>query len=141
MRISRILLALVAATVATACGGDSNAPDSYLGRYALISVDGAPLPLKLIDQPSLTITVRDGALTLSTRSSYTGSLTVLVVVDGEALPPEPRSCSGSYQRSGNTFTFTSVAGGACSGVAGTGTLDGKTLTVEYEDGQTLVFRR
>jgi hypothetical protein len=145
MRFSRILLCLATAAVATlpatACT-DSNAPDrTGLGSYALVSVNGAPLPLTVIDQPTLKISVQDGALVLAANKSYTQTLGVLIVTDGVAAPIEHLSCTGSYARSGNTFTLTSMESDACSGVTATGTLDGNTLTVTDDQGEILVFRR
>ena len=133
--------AALATLAATGCS-DSNAPDnSHVGSYALVSVNGAPLPLTVIDQPSLKISVQDGALALAANKSYTQTLSVLIVTDGVAAPVEHLSCTGSYTKSGNTFTLTSVESADCSGVTATGTLSGNTLTVTDDSGETLVFRR
>lgn len=144
MRIHSTLLALATATlVATACGGDSTGPKplSHVGRYALISVDGAPLPLKLIDELTLKLTVTEGALTLNANNSFVQEVKVEVVENGVPAPTELLSCGGSYQRNGNSFTLTSTATDNCDAGTATGTLDNNTLTVADESGSTLVFRR
>jgi hypothetical protein len=143
MRFPRTLLSLVAATVvATACSGDSNAPDnSFVGSYGLISVNGEPLPITIIDQPGLTLTLSSGSMILNANNSFTQTITLATVVDGAAAPPEQLSCTGSYTRSGNSFTLTAPASDDCSGDTLTGTRDGNTLTFSDDTGETLVFRR
>ena len=143
MRIQRTLLTLVGATLlATGCSGDSNAPgSSYLGRYALVSLDGQPLPLTIINQPTLVVAIHDDTLTLNSNNSFTNATNVLSVVDGVATPIQHLSCTGTYTRSGNSFTLTTVESDACSGDTLTGTLDGNTLTLNEDTGEILVFRR
>jgi len=144
MRIHSTLLALAAAAVvATGCGGDSTAPKpvSHVGRYALISVDGAPLPLTLFDDPTLKLTVTEGALTLDASNAFTQEVKIEVVANGFPAPPELLSCGGTYKRNGNTLTFTSTATDQCDAGTATGTLNNNTLTIADESGSTLVFRR
>lgn len=143
MRISRRLMVfLSAALLAGACGGDANAPNSaFLGRYALILLDGQPLPLTIIDQPSLVVAIHDDTLTLNANKSFTNAVNLSSIVDGVAAPLQHLSCTGTYTRSGNSFTLTTVASEDCSGDTLTGTLDGNTLTVQEDTGEILVFRR
>jgi hypothetical protein len=145
MRIPRTIrtLALAAATAlaAGACS-DSNAPTkSFVGSYALISVNGETLPLSIIDQPSLRVTLESGSLLLSANNTFTETVTLGGVVDGVTQPPEQLSCSGTYTRSGDKFTLTAPASESCSGDTLNGTLDGTTLTFTDDTGETLVFRR
>lgn len=143
MRIHSTLFALVtAAVVATGCGGDSNAPNplAHVGRYALISVDGATLPLVLYDQPALKLTVTEGALTMNANNTFTEDVHIEVIADGFPAPPELLSCGGTYQKNGNSFTMTSTGSANCDAGTATGTLSNNTLTVTDQN-QTLVFRR
>lgn len=143
MRIHSTLLALAtAAVVATGCGGDSTGPNplSHLGRYALISVDGAQLPLTLFDDPTLKLTVTEGSLTLDA-NTFTQEVKIDVVANGFPAPPELLSCGGTYKRNGNTLTFTSTATDECDAGTATGTLNNNTITIADESGSTLVFRR
>lgn len=142
MRFTTTVLALAtAALLATSCS-DSNGPTaSHVGRYELVSVDGQPLPLALIDDPGLKLTLTEGALTLNANSTFTQEVTIDVVANGFPGPPERLGCSGTYRRSGNTLTMTGRETEDCSGTTATGMLDGNTLTVSDDQGETLVFRR
>jgi hypothetical protein len=143
MRFPRTLLPLVAATlVATACSGDSNAPDnSHVGSYALVSVDNEPLPITLYDDGSVMVALTEGTLALNANNSFTQGITLNGSIDGEAGPPEHLSCSGTYTHSGNSFTLTSVESEGCSGATLTGTRDGNTLTFVDDTGERLIFSR
>jgi hypothetical protein len=143
MRLSGMLPALVAAALAaTACSGDSNAPDnSFIGSYGLVSVDGDPLPITIIDQPGLTVTLSAGALRLDRNDSFTQTSTLVTVVDGVPRTPELLSCTGHSARSGNSFTLTAPRSSSCTGDTLTGTRDGNMLTFSDTTGETLVFRR
>jgi hypothetical protein len=143
MRIHATLVALAtAAVVVTGCGGDSTSPKpvSHVGRYALISVDGATLPLVLYDQPALKLTVTEGALTLNADNTFIEEVHIDVVANGFPAPPELLSCSGTYHKNGNSFTMTSTATTNCDAGTVTGTLNNNTLTVAGPN-ETLVFRR
>ena len=142
-RTRTILTAMAMALVATGCGGDSTGPKelAWVGRYGLISVDGQTLPLTLLDAPTLTLTLTEGALTLNANSTFTQEVTVAVVANGFPSPAQRLSCGGSYTRSGNTFTLTGNETLQCSGMTATGVLNGNTFTVSDDQGETLVFRR
>jgi hypothetical protein len=143
MRIRSTLGAIaLAAAVTAGCGGDGNgtSPLGYLGRYGLVSVDGAVLPLTVYDTPTLKLTVTSGATTLNADNTFVEDIHIDVVANGFPGAPEVGTCTGTFQRSGNTVTMTSVASETCVGGTSTGMLNGKTLTVDI-DGSTLVFRR
>ena len=142
MRFMTTVLALAATALLAAGCSDSNAPDtSHVGRYRLESLDGQPLPLTLLDDASLTLTLTEGALTLNANSTFTQDVTIDVVANGFPSAPERLSCSGTYRRSGNSFTMTGRETEECSGMTATGVLDGDTFTVSDDQGETLVFRR
>lgn len=142
MRSYATVLALAATLVAaTGCGGDSNAPDmSHVGRYAMVSIEGDPLPVTIFDMPGYMLELTDGSLTLNANNSSVESITTVETVDGTMGQPESVSCSGTYTRRGNTVTLTTPQTEACAGERVTGTLSGRTLTVDY-DGTTVVFSR
>lgn len=144
MRFPRTILRFALAVAALAASGcsDSNAPNkSFVGSYALISVNGATLPLSIIDQPTLRVTLESGSLLLSANKTFTETITLGGVVDGVTQPSEQLSCSGSYTQSGDKFTLTAPQSESCSGDTLNGTLDGTTLTFSDDTGETLVFRR
>lgn len=141
MRITTTLLVAATALLAAGCH-DSNAPaPSHVGRYGLVSVNGEPIPLKIIDDPTLTVTLTDGALTLNANSTFTQDVTLAVAANGFPSTPQRLSCGGTYTRSENTFALTGTATEECSAMTATGVLDGNTLTVSDDQGETLVFRR
>ena len=143
MRTRTTLLAVATmALLAAGCGGDSTGPNGLLfaGRYGLVSVDGATLPLTLYEDQTLKLTVTEGALTLNTNNRFVEEVRSDVEANGFPAPPELLTCNGTFQRSGNSFTMTSTASENCDASTATGTLSGKTLTVN-DQGQVLVFRR
>ena len=135
-----LLAAATVALLASGCGGDSTGPLIYAGRYGLVSVDGGTLPLTLYEDQTLKLTVTDGALTLNTNNSFVEEVRIDVEANGFPAPPELLTCNGTFQRAGNSFTLTSTASDNCDASTATGTLSGKTLTVN-DQGQVLVFRR
>lgn len=141
-RIRTFLAAAAMALIAAGCS-DSTGPNAlaFLGRYRLVSLDGATLPLTLVDVPALKVTLTEGALTLNANSTFAQEVTLDVVANGFPAAPERLSCGGTYRRSGNTFTMTGNETEECSGMTATGVLDGNTLTVSDDQGETLVFRR
>lgn len=143
MRIrSALLLLSAAASLAGAGCGDSTGPKAlnFTGRYPLVSVDGATLPLVLYDDPTLKLTLTEGALTLNANATFTEDVRIDVVANGFPSAPELLSCGGSYERNGNSFTLTGTATENCDASTATGTLSGRTLTVD-DQGQILVFQR
>ena len=141
-RTTTLLTAAAMALIATGCS-DSTAPKAlaHVGRYGLVSVDGETLPLTLVDDPTLRLTLTEGALTLNANSTFTQEVTLDVVANGFPAAPERLSCGGTYRREGNTFTMTGNETANCSGITATGVLDGNTMTVSDDQGETLVFRR
>ena len=141
-RTTTLLAAAAMALIAAGCS-DSTAPKelAHVGRYGLVSVDGETLPLTLVDDPTLRLTLTEGALTLNANSTFTQEVTVAVVANGFPSPAQRLSCGGSYTRSGNTFTLTGTETLQCSGMTATGVLNGNTFTVSDDQGETLVFRR
>lgn len=136
-------VAALAATLlaATGCGSDSNAPDmSHVGLYDMASIDGDPLPATIFDMPGYTIQATQGSLALNANNTFVESITTIETVDGTQGPLESVSCLGSYTRSGSTITLTTPETDSCIGQRVTGTLSGRTVTVDY-DGTTIVFSR
>ena len=142
MRRSPALVAAVTAlSFAIAGCGDGNGPDtSHVGVYDMVSVDGDPLPVTVVDEPGYTLEVHDGSMTLNANNSFVESLTLVETNDGVAAPGETIACTGRYTRRGNTITLTTPESDSCSGETAIGTLSGNTLTVDYS-GTTVVFSR
>ena len=139
---SIVLVAAAALSFAIAgCGGDATGPDTNpVGLYDMVSVDGDPLPVTLIDTPGYTLQVTQGSLDLMANYRFVESITTAETVDGVLGPIESTSCLGSYSRSGSTITLTTPETDVCAGQRVTGTLSGTSLTVDY-DGTVVVFQR
>lgn len=142
MRKSATAVALTAIGLAVAaCGNDSNAPDtSHVGAYEMVSVDGKPLPVTVIDEPGYMLQVTQGSLTLNPGTTFVEELTSIETIDGTMGPLESVVCLGSYTRKGSTITLTTPETDICFGQRVTGALSGTTITVDY-GGTTIVYRR
>jgi hypothetical protein len=143
MRRTTTLLAAAAMAIITTGCTDSTGPDilARVGRYRLVSVNGEPLPLTLVGDVTFRVTLTDGGLRLNANSTFTQDVTLDVASTGLPAAPKRLVCGGTYRRSGNAFTMTGNETEDCSGMTATGVLDGNTLTVSDDQGETLVFRR
>jgi hypothetical protein len=141
MRAKSAIAGLAAAALLLAGCGDSNAPDnSHVGHYAMVSVDGDPLPITVEDTPGFAVTLFSGELVLNANKTFVQSVTVAFTVFGEPEPPETLSCGGRYERRGSTLTMTSTGNENCEAGTLTGTLSGNQVTVVAE-GSEIIFRR
>jgi hypothetical protein len=142
MRINGTLAAIAAlAVIATGCG-DSTGPKTpeFVGRYGLVTLDGATLPLVLYDDQTIKLTLTGAAITLDAKNTFTEEVRIAVETNGFPAPSQQLTCNGTFERSGNNFTMTSTESDECDASTATGVLDGNTLTVD-DQGQVLVFRR
>ncbi len=108
------------------CGDSPFTPEGVAGVYALVSVDGQPLPADGVSAGSLTL-LEAGTFSLS------------VTFEGGG---DPLTGGGTYTLTGsNTIQFTS--GGQDIFDDFTGILDGNEITVDENDPDdpTLVFRK
>ena len=144
MLFRRTVLTLVAALVATACGKsgkDATAPDtSYVGSYSLASIDGDPVPLILVFQPSLIVTLESGSLALDANQIFTETTTRRSIVAGVTQPAQQLICRGTYVKIDNILTLTAL-GPDCVGTTLLGTFDGDSVAITDGSGEKLVFRR
>lgn len=139
----RALAALAAGTgilmVASACGDDSTGPgtvqESVVGTWTLTSVNGSALPYTVEQSGANKIEVMSDVLTVGAGGAFTQLTTVRITQNGvvttQSLPD-----AGTYTVSGTAVTFRFDSDGS----SGTGTLNGKTLTVAAE-GLSLVYAK
>ena len=142
MRLLRTtILSLTLTATLIGCGGDdSNAPSaSHVGTYRLSTVGGSPVPVT-VAVGTEQVVVQSGRITLDASRSFVQETTVQVTIGGFIPVVQTVECSGSYQLSGTTITFTGLSGEFCEGGSETGTLSGNTLTVTLE-GFSAVFTR
>lgn len=108
----RNVLAALALIVAVGCGDSGTGPGvrSVVGTYALVAVDGDPLPQDLFGSQLMS-----GTLELRSNNSFTATT---VYDDGTETE------SGTYAHSGNSITLTTSEGSVPA------TYDGTTIVVD-----------
>ena len=123
-RAAAVALAALVALSAAGCGNDNNStgPPVSLGTYALVSVNGAPLPFTVPNTGSNTIVVQSATLALTEVGTY--SATVQGTTNGQST--SVLSDEGNFTQSGNVVTFHSTR---LTAVAYTGVSSGNTLTI------------
>lgn len=144
--IPALALALFAGT--SACSDDDVlGPNGVQGTYELVSVNDEPLPAVLEEEEgnevTFTFQVTQGSLTLTPSGeaggTYTVSLTIEILVNGEVWQESTQDESGTYTVSGNAITFLDEAGEVH------GTVDGNQITVTFPGSEfgpiVLVFAR
>lgn len=131
----RTLIALVLLAFAAACG-DATAPDnSYIGTYALRSIDGEVVPITVYDDGTESARVTGGSLILNEDGSFTTSLDITYSIGGQ-VQNESEWSGGTFRRSGRSFTLTDALGDSY-----VATWDGAD-TMTIDDGAVVVvFRR
>ncbi len=128
----RFILVLLACT---ACGGKDPAAvtpaGDEVGSYALVSLNGAALPATVAEGGTQMV-VRSGSLTLQQGGKLLSDVSFRVGTDSTW---RSNPLTGTYQRQGNTLTFSYSNGGAM-----TSTLAGSELQFVNE-GVTWHFRK
>lgn len=92
-----------------ACGSDKKSvtgPTDVVGTYSLATIDGSPLPYTVPNNPTNTIVIQSGTVTLGSDNSYTIGGTG--TSDG-GDPQQVVADAGTYAFSGSTVTFTSTS--------------------------------
>jgi hypothetical protein len=99
---------LFAALVAVACGGDSTSPTATLsaGTYTLKSIAGRPLPV-VLGQGSPSLAIVADSLTIANDEAWSEVTAVQVTQNGQTMT-NVTDDNGTWVRSGNTLTLTSV---------------------------------
>jgi len=139
MYISAIARRTVVATLlgalltSGACGGDSpTAPETISGTFTLRSLDGAPLPVVLLQgDPALTL-VGD-TLVMNGNSTYRTAV-VLQETSGGQTTTTVEASSGTYVRSGSSLTLTDGQ----DGTSVAGAIQGASIVIT-DQGSTYVF--
>jgi hypothetical protein len=119
-----VALAALLALGAAGCGNDngSTGPPVSLGTYALVSVNGAPLPFTVPNTGDDTVVVQSATLTLTALQTYTVSAQGVRNHEPQAV----LSDQGTYTQSGDRVTFQSAE---FTSFAYAGTTKGDTLTI------------
>jgi hypothetical protein len=124
---------LILGTVAAAC--DSTAPgNAHVGTYALVTINGAPLPQNHSVDGSTQVV--GGAVTLEGNGHFRDSTELLIVANGTELSLVG---AGAYQRNGDVITFVPFAGDH--DYAMTFSSADLTLTQEVSPGRVYVYKR
>jgi hypothetical protein len=101
-----------------------------VGVYALISVNGRPVPTSLSHEGA-TLGVRSGAFTINADGTCSSKITFVPPSGTEAI----REVSATYNSDGSKLTMQWKGAGTT-----VGTIDGNTFSMENED-MVLVYRK
>jgi heat shock protein HslJ len=145
-RTIKSFLTLAAVTMFSACS-DSSGPNgsngAVIGSYTLISINGLAVPVVINVDQFGTFRISSGNLTLSANNTFTSSVVFEQTPVGGQPMPSTETCTGTYQVTGNSITFTESGSTNtnCSGQFN-GTWDGSdTLTVALDVAVQAVFRK
>lgn len=132
------LQAGILAVTLTACSSDAAGPDldALVGQYALISIDGQPLPV-IVDQQGEDIAeVTVGTVTLDGDGTF-GDVTELRITESGVVTTEVDATEGTWTLVGTTVTFSP------SDQSGnyTMTWNGQDRLTQLFQGFTLVYER
>ena len=136
LRTAPFFLALLAAT---ACGGDSGTNPANAGiggRYELRTVDGSPVPGTLV-LDGVSATVDAGHIQITEPNSFSASLTVTTADAATGLSfTVTVPIAGTWTRDDSDIRLITTDGRTYPGTIGNG-----QLTLTFDDGVVLVFRR
>lgn len=133
-RFIALLLLAIAPAIVTGCGSDNptDPTASIAGTYALASVDGAPLPIIVLEgNPRLEV-VSDH-ITLAAGGTLTRNIVFRFTQDGVAST-QSEVDRGTFTVSGSTVNLL-MSGGTFAGA-----VSDNTITIVSE-GSTLIYRR
>lgn len=137
------LITLAAVTLIAACS-DSTGPNADVtGSYDLVTLNGSGLPIVVSFDPTSTLRITGGNVTLNSNNTFTSSGSYQETFANGQTTTGTEACDGTYTRNGNSITFTevTVANTNCGGVYN-GTWDGNdTITVAFDATIQAVFRR
>jgi hypothetical protein len=141
-RAARVLV--VVAQLFAACSNDPTSPDTagrFAGTYSLVTINGLRLPATLQPpSPAPSITVIDGTFVLSVNGGFSFSSNWQETAAG-VTTPRSASCTGTWTRNGNDFSFVEHVSVDCGG-SYTGTWDGANgITVAFANSLQAVFKR
>jgi hypothetical protein len=148
----RVLVSFVGLVVLAACGSDSStspggssSPGSPVGAYALTTINAKALPASIISDPSYSIEITAGSLSLTSDGRYKSLTTTRETVAGHASlyldsvmgtwTQTPAGSSTIVFTSDSTFGKTTQSGTFASGqvtVKQKADLTSDTLTIVYK---------
>ena len=127
-----LTIILAVGLVMTACNTQKSASKNtdIAGEYALISVDGKPVPTE-VSHEGATLQVRSGTFTINADGTC-GTQTIFIPPSGEEVK---RDVTATYTRDGSTLEMTWKGAGKT-----VGTIQGNTFTMDNE-GIIFIFRK
>jgi uncharacterized lipoprotein YbaY len=123
---------LAIASLALAACSDSMGPESAVGRYELVSIDGEPLPYVLSEVFDDKIEITAGHMQLNADLTCSGSLTIENTTEGQVTPnTQTNTCTWTLTGTAIDFEYPDAP-------PLPGSLFDRTLTV-VSQGLVLVF--
>ena len=125
---------VAAALVVLAACTDSTGPNSHIGSYTLLRINGQSLPQVIDQDASSTLEVTGGVVTLDSDGTFTDRIDFRFTT-ATSVETDSDIATGFYTITGDNVTFESDDGFTYSMA-----LSGRTLT-QVEPGITLVYQR
>ena len=130
----RRFVCLAVVCLAFAACGDSTGPESVAGRYALVSVNGTPLPFVLVQVLENKFEITAGHIQLNSDGTCSAAVTFRTTEDGVVTTDtEADTCTWTQNNTAIVFTFPD-------GSTDAGSLIDGTISVTT-DGVVLVYRK
>jgi hypothetical protein len=130
----RSLAAFALIMALTSCS-DATGPDSVAGVYALVSVDGKPLPYTAMQDASTKVEELSGTIIFGADGHFQESATTRFTLDGRAST-STSSSTGTFAISGQAITMLYSSGGTISG-----SWDGSSTITLTRTGTLWAFRK
>ncbi len=102
-----ILAAGTALAIGIGCDDDQTAPgevEAVAGTYALVSVDGAPLPAVLQESGNDKVELLAGTVAMDDDGTFTAQSQLRITLNG-AVTPRTDQASGTWTLNGDTVRF------------------------------------
>jgi hypothetical protein len=141
----RKLCVLALAMFGLGCGDGGSDPldpgAEVAGTFNLTSVNGQSPPVVLFAVPGYTLRVMSGTFVINTANTFSNTTTFEENENGQ-ITTTTETCTGTYTRTGNSFSFAEATSGELCGGNYTGTWDGgNRLTVAYDASLQAVYTR
>ena len=131
------VLVMSALLLAPACSSSTGPKTTITGTYALISVNGAPIPATVVNLGK----VNSGSFTINSGNAFSSTLSFTESVQGQSVTITD-TCTGTFTENGNSLTFAEATSGNpdCGGNY-MGSWDGATtLTIDFNASLQTVYK-
>jgi hypothetical protein len=137
-------ISLLAALAMGACGGDKSTGTkaSLPGTYTMKTVNGSTLPVTYYQDASEKDEITSGNLVINSNNTFSETASFRVTLSGQTSTSSS-TCTGTFTQNGNSITFTEAVSSNedCGGSYVGSWSNGNTLTVAFDAGIQVVYRK